>query len=187
MAEIASPIIRSTVTDDEFGGFRIVIPARENVRRVFGLALAVWILVMALALWSSVTSPRPMTLEGIKFYGVWTVIGSLVVLIPAAMGIAREMIVIEGKSLVLRKDIAGFSKTRTFELTALRNLRPIASSDDSHPGRRPDQIAFDHNGRTYRFGRGLSEHEVMRLIKTIRARFPIRDAWEDVEPLPVVK
>ncbi len=186
MAEIAAPVIESTVTDDEFGGFRITIPARKRVQRAFAIVFAIWGLVLGLALWATVTSPRPMTDEGIKFFGFWAVVGAFLGFVAASTRITREVIIIEGKQLVFRKELAGLSRTRTFDLAALRNLRPMQSHDEYHARRRPDAVAFDHNGRTYRFGHRLSEQEVMRLIKTIRSKYPIRDAWDDAEPLPVI-
>jgi hypothetical protein len=187
MGEIAAPVIRSTVTDDEFGGFRITIPGSDGARLAFGIGFAVWGFVLALTLWSFVTSQKRITFEEIKFYGGWTAIGVFMGLFALSKGIAREVIIIEGKSLVLRKEFTVFSKARTFELAQVRNLRPMRSQDEYNTGRRPDMVAFDHNRRTYRFGHGLSEQEFMRLIKTIRSRFPIRDDWNDVEPLPVVR
>ena len=51
------PVIQSTVTDDEFGGFRITIPASDGARLGFGIAFAVWGLVTVLTLWSFAESP----------------------------------------------------------------------------------------------------------------------------------
>jgi hypothetical protein len=46
-------------------------------------------------------------------------------------------------------------------------------------------ITDDYEGRIHHFGVGLSEQEVLRIVLTIRLRFPIRNDWDDVEPLPV--
>ena len=127
-----------------------------------------------------------MTFEQIKFLGTWAMIGVFIGSVAATMRVARELIIIEGKSLVLRKELAFFSKSRTFALAEVRNLRPMPWSE-YHGQRHPDMVAFDHKSRTYRFGKGLSEQEIMRLIKTIQSRFPIPEAWNDVEPLPVLE
>ena len=102
-------------------------------------------------------------------------------------GMIRETLIIAGKSLELRKEFAGFSKVRTFELADVRNLRPIRLNDDHHQRRTPDSVAFDYKGRIYRFGIDLSEQEVLRLVKTIRNKVLIREDWAEVEPLPVLK
>jgi hypothetical protein len=115
--------------------------------------------------------------------GLKTIIG----LVAVAKGIVREVIMIEGKLLVLRREFAGFSRVRAYELAQVRNLRPMRSLEEHHGVRGADTVAFDHNGRTCRIGHGLSEQEVMRLVKTIRSRFPIGDDWSEVEPLPVVR
>ena len=38
----------------------------------------------------------------------------------------------------IRKEFAGFSKVRTFELADVRNLRPICTNHDHHQHRAPD-------------------------------------------------
>ena len=99
----------------------------------------------------------------------------------------REVIKIEGKSLVLGKEFAVFTKERIYELAEVRNLRPMRWNDDAQGQGRPDMVGFDYKGRTYHFGASLSEQEVLRLIKTIRLKVAIRDDWSEVEPLPVGK
>ena len=72
-----------------------------------------------------------------------------------------------------------FRRERAFELSEIRNLRP---APPVHSLRRLTPIiavALKLPWRStietepYQFGVGLSEAEVMRLIKTIRSRFPI--------------
>jgi hypothetical protein len=187
MPEITAPVMRSVITDDEFGGFRITIRPTVGTRLAFWCALAVWGIGVLLTLRSIVNSPARLTLEGIKPLGFWLAIGVFIWFFAVFKGIIREVIKIEGKSLILRKELAVFSKDRIFQLVDVRNLRPMRWNDDSHGSRRPDTVAFDHKGRTYHFGAGLSEQEVLRLIKTIRLKFAIREDWSEVEPLPVVK
>jgi hypothetical protein len=102
-------------------------------------------------------------------------------------GLFREVIRIDGKSLVLRKEFGLWAKERIFEVADVRNLRPIRWNDGVQGVARSDRVGFDCNGRTYQFGARLSEQEVLRLIKTIRLKVSIREDWSEVEPLPVRK
>lgn len=182
MAETTPPAIRSLITDDEFGGFRITIPATEGGRCALGCGFALWAVVLALAVLYIISDPAWHFSGGIKFLGVWVAIG-LILGFVAAAGTAREIVMIEGKTLVLRRESAVFTSDQTFDLAGVRNLRSGRLTGLSGS---PNAVAFEHGGRTHHFGVGLSAHEVVRLVKTIRSRFPIRDDWNDAEPLPII-
>ncbi len=179
--------VRSIITDDEFGGFRITIPSSGKAWAIAGIGFGVWILVLALTLQNLSTCRRESNAEGIKFLGIWTAVGLVFGAVAVCGYLRRDTIIIEGKTLVLRKEFAACRKERTFELADIRNLRPAPLDDPAGSRHRPNSVAFDHKGKTYRFGCALTEPEVMRLIKTIRSRFPIRDDWSEAEPLPVMK
>jgi hypothetical protein len=187
MAKITAPVIRSVITDDEFGGFRITISPSVKTQAAFWCGVAVWNCGVLLTLRSIVNSPARLTIDGIKPLGVWLAIGMFIWLFALLKGIIREVIIIEGKSLILRKEFAGCSRSRTLELAAVKNLRPMRWNDDGHWQRPPDMVGFDYKGRNYHIGASLSEQEVLRLIKTIRLKVAIRDDWSEVEPLPVVR
>ena len=187
MAKITAPVMRSVLTDDEFGGFRITIPPSVRTQVAFWCAVAIWNCGVFLTLRSIVNSPARFTLDGLKPLGFWLAIGMFIWFFAVVKGMIRELIIIEGKSLMMRNEFAGFCKNRTFELAAVRNLRPMRWNGDAQGQGRPDMVSFDYKGRTYRFGASLSEQEVLRLIKTIRLKVPIRDDWSEVEPLPVGK
>jgi hypothetical protein len=182
MDRITSPVIRSIVTDDEFGGFRITIPPTKT-RWPGGCLLAMLAPAFAFTVLYIVSDPGQNLRGGLTMLGFWTVVGLLIGGTLIHSWTHREVIMIESKALVVRSESVGLASSRTFDLAGLRNLRP---------GRRPDgvdrlAILFEHGGQTHYFGSGLSEHELVRLVKTIRSRLPIRDDWNDVEPLPVVK
>ena len=181
--------VRSIVTDDEFGGFRICIPSTTRAWAVSGMVLGMWLLVM----WFTVIQLGSRRLhnnpEGVKFFLFWLAGGLALASTACATWLRRDTVIIEGKSLILRKEFTVFRRERAFELSEIRNLRPAPpvhsrGAHTDHRGR-STAVAFDHRNRTYQFGVGLSEAEVMRLIKTIRSRFPIRDDWNEAEPLPV--
>ncbi len=173
------PVIVSSITDDEFGGFRITIPP---LYRWPGLTAA--FLLSSVILWIGVR-----TLD----------VKLLIFAIPATLFIAyslintlaiRRIIMIDGKNLAIRTEIAGFTRTKTFELAQIRNLRPIVYSHARGSPEGPNlanSVVFDYGRKLHRFGTGLSEEEVLRMVKTIRDRFRIKDHVDDVEPLPVVR
>jgi hypothetical protein len=186
MAQVAAPVLRSVITDDEFGGFRITISPSYRTRLVFWGVVALWGCGVVLAQRSIAGSLASLTLQGLKPLGFWLCALFLIWLFAALNGMVRELMIIDGKSLTLRKEFAWFVKERRFELAEVRNLRPIRTNEGGNGRPRPDSVAFDHEGRTYRFGISLSEQEVLRLIKTIRLKVLIRDDWSEVEPLPVM-
>ena len=185
----ANSDVRSIVTDDELGGFRITIPPSAGDWMGTGVVLAIWVLVTGVTLLGLSRRPVSGNLEEITFSVVILVFGLAFALMAGTTWLRWDTMFIEGKSLILRKEYCVFRKERMLELSKVRNLRP-APPDDSHFSRgeargRPSAVAFDYETKTYQFGFGLSESEVMRLIKTIRERFPIRDDWKEAEPLPV--
>jgi hypothetical protein len=100
----------------------------------------------------------------------------------------RRIVMIDGKNLAIRTELAGFHKTKTFELARIRNLRPNLKS---HARRSAEgtpvanSVVFESDRRFHHFGTGLSEEEILRMLKTIRDRFRIKDHVHDVEPLRV--
>jgi hypothetical protein len=187
MSEVTSPDIRSKITDDEFGGFRITIPARGGGRWANGFGLALWTLGLAMSLWYIIADPSRHVSDGVKFLLLWAMIGLALGYGAMSAWTGREVMIIEGKALELRREIAGLRSTHTFELSEVRNLRPVRPSEVRSRHGRSNSVAFEHRGLTYHFGTGLSEQEVVRLVKTIRSRFLIRDDWNDAEPLPVIQ
>jgi hypothetical protein len=88
----------------------------------------------------------------------------------------NEVVIIDRATLVLRTGFSEIFRERQFEFVEVRNLRPRRAKGSPQI---PNAVAFDYRGRTYEFGSGLSDHEIARLIKTIRARFPIQDEWDN--------
>ncbi len=135
---------------------------------------------------------------GVVWFPFWTLAGIIVYRAWRWQLGGREVMVIHEGVLELRREWDRNRRAQTFDLWRVRNLRyapelitqvPSMSINKSLRqlqvmfGAEGGSIAFDHDGRTHRFGIGLSETEARRLIATIRERFKILgDAWE---PLPV--
>lgn len=172
------------MTDDEFGGFRVTIPAREGGRCAYGCGAGAAGAMMAFMLLIAVGSPKENTLSALVFA---CLLGVVVLFLGYACLYAwtgREVLIIDGKTLTLRHEFAGSASDRLFELAEITNLRPRRTDDPTYY----HAVVFEYGGQIHGFGAGLTEHEVLRLVKTIRSRYAIRDKddWSDAEPLPVI-
>jgi hypothetical protein len=182
MAKAKSPALRSVVTDDEFGGFRITIPAPQGCAYALGCVSLCCAGVVALLFLFILSDPRENFEEAGPLLAFWLLFGLALGVCLLFSGL-REVAIIEGKTLVLRSEtIIGFARETAFELASLRNLRIQCYPEQLG---QPCAIAFEHGARTHFFGRGLDRDEAARLVKTIRTKFPIRNDWDDAEPLPV--
>jgi hypothetical protein len=194
---------RSTITDDEAGGFRITIPVRRF-----------WPLIAFLGFWLCGWAVGEFAAIGTVIFGVpmmkvppdalifmliwllpWTLAGCLTIYALLWNLTGREVILLDDQTLEVRREVAGITRSRSFALADVRNLRfspqvynPWSMSESwRHSlqffGISGGSVAFDYGATTYRFGNGLPEIESRRLIKTIRERFKIQD--DPVESLPV--
>jgi hypothetical protein len=185
MATSNSPEILSTITDDEIDEFRITIPSspwsvlRACCYTAIGTAgMVIWALYL-----SSGMTPKPIDPRVSLLVLFWLLMPAYL-LIRALTG--RDILIIDGKSLCLKRECAGRCRTQTFDLLEIKNLRPVRGSDVVEGRSRAcNAIAFDSGGSSYHFGDGISELEAVRLVKTIRHRFPIKDDLDDAEPLPM--
>jgi hypothetical protein len=175
-----SPPIRSRVASDEINGLVITIPNVSNEFPtwvvVASCTFAVPFISLALfGLFAGVIIPilgRPV------FLSLYWITTALAVPIAALLG-HREpndgviINLIDG-TLILTKKCGFWTRRRVFDVARIRNLRLIRGAEQ--------RIGFDYEGKTYRFGRDLTDAEGLRLIKTINDRHKIAD--DDV-PLPV--
>ena len=206
---MADTTTRVKITDDEFGGFRVTIPAARN-----------WFLILFLSLWlcgwlagevmipaeavaaafsggGKLTGPPPLVVLCVWF-PFWTVGGFMMMLALAWTLAGREVITLTDEALLLRREIGMLQRSRSFDLTGLTNLRyaPLVYNAFSFSfaeswgsqlqmiGLAGGAVAFDHGGKTCRFGNSLTEAEASRLIATIRQRHKFPDD-RSVEPFPI--
>lgn len=208
---MADTTTRVKITDDEFGGFRIKIPAARNWFLIlfFSVWLCAWVvgevMVLAEAVAAIFFGGRPM--NGLPplavlcvWFPLWTVGGLMVMLALAWTLAGREVITLTDEALLLRREIGMLQRSRSFDLTGLTNLRyaplvynPLSFSFSFSEswgsqlqmlGLAGGAVAFDHGGKTCRFGNSLTEAEASRLIATIRQRHKFPDD-RSVEPFPV--
>ncbi len=197
--------LRSTVTEDEFGGFRIVIPAARNwfLRLFLPVWLCGWAVGEIAVPWSFLSGKAGDAGSAVfllVWLTFWTIGGTFALLALAWNWAGREVIVLTDRGMETRREIGPFSRSKAFELASIRGLRyapaaynPYAMGHDGmfrQLGIGGGAIAFDHQPahrvvpETRRFGDGLSEIEAKRLILTIRERFKFPEG-PAIEPLPV--
>jgi hypothetical protein len=200
-------MIRITITDDEIGGLRITIPVRRNWFMIFffSLWLCFWAAAEVIVPADAIAGrpfgqgkmvPGSMLLFLLAWFTLWT-LGGLMVLYALLWNLAgREVISLTDGALVVRRELGVLQRARAFDLAGVRNLRysPVVHNPFSFSGSWGWQlqlmglsggsIAFDHGGKTHRFGNSLTEIEAARLIATIQQHYKIPDNRE-VEPLPI--
>jgi hypothetical protein len=195
--------IRTRITEDEFGGFRIIIPSLRNWST--SLFLMVWLCGWAfgevmvgtqLVTWA-LTGVGPK--GGIGFFLVfwvtfWTIGGFHAFTVLSWNLAGREVIVLGDEAITLTRQVGWLRRSRWLDLAVVRNLRYAPEMHRRSRNRTPipspwsglGVVAFDHGSTTYRFGDNLSEIEARRLIATIQERFKIPED-RDYQPLPVTR
>jgi hypothetical protein len=193
-----------SATEDEFGGFRITIPVTPKwfLRLFLPVWLCGWLageVVVSMALVSG--KPQGFAVIFLLFWLCgWTAGGMLAILSLAWNWAGREVVIIADGWMAIRREITGFGRSKSFEVSRMRNLRfsPLAYNAFAG-GRRATLegwglgagwIAFDYDEgpergtKTHRFGGHLPEFESGRVIATIRERFKIPEGPVP-EPLPI--
>ena len=175
MARIEPPKPRSTMEESP-GELRIVIPARANPFLLFFIGL--WILMMAFGFIMMATDSRVPREQGppvLMFLPFLLVFGSIAASIFLWNAFGRELILVKDKTLTLRGELLGLGRSREFDLTQVKNLRPAPpsalpewfASFQRFPGFSAKTILFDYGAKTFRFGSGIDEPEARRIIEAI--------------------
>jgi hypothetical protein len=94
-----------------------------------------------------------------------------------------EVIIVDGTSLIIRKETLSFPRAKRFDLGQVKGLRSglgPAPAGTWYPrnSRAPLKpcVAFDYGAKTYRFGSGLEEAETRWIVDEITRRYPIAEA-----------
>ena len=187
MAKIEPPKLRVKISDER-GNLRIVIPAKRN-----------WFLILFMGFWlcgwavSEVMIPQQFFKAGmppsallfvIAWLGAWTVGGGFSIYIWLWNVMGKEVVLLDGQSLITRREIGKYGRTKEFTLAQVRDLRRSQSTFNpwdfsSGPevwGLGGGRIAFDYGARTYRFGTGLDEAEAKQIVSAIQHRFKMQDS-----------
>ncbi len=162
---------RVSVIDDEVGGFRVTI-ARPPLR--LGLVwLPIWLVfwgifeVQGIRAMITGVPPGKEGTSGIGqalFFAVWTMggLGFGSFFVWSLFG--REVLAIEGTSLVHRYEVGGLGRGRRFDLAEVRNLRYDPPSGWGRGLHQQGRVAFDHDRGTRYLGEMLEEAECLFVI-----------------------
>ena len=86
----------------------------------------------------------------------------------------REIVVLSGGMLSIKRDVLGMGRTRNYDVARIRNLRASAREAEAARPRRSvgpvGIIAFEHGIATWRFGEGLDEAEAVLLVAELKER-----------------
>ena len=174
---------KSRVTvSEEAGALRFVIPAGRHW--FMTLFLPFWLLGWA---WGEVTVLSKLIEGGTgaptvflwSWLGAWTVGGLWTIYTLAWNAVGRELVVVDGSTFVLRREILGVGRSKEFDCAQVRGLR--ASRETVSYGSeggwvRTRNLAFDYGARTCRFGEGLDEAEAQQLVEMVKQRYPVLTA-----------
>src|SRR5258708_159139 len=120
--------ILSTITDNELDGFKITIPSSPC--SVPGACFYVAVGVAGMVIWipylSSGMAPKHADWRFSLLLLFWQPM-SAYMLADAITG--REIFIIDGKSLCLKRESAGRCRSPAFDLWTVKNLRPVRGGD----------------------------------------------------------
>jgi hypothetical protein len=195
--------LRSRISEDDFGGLRIVIPSHGNWFTQFFLMfwLCGWavgeVIVSAMMIAS-----RPTGFLLLIWLIPWTIGGGLAFSTLLWNFVGREVVLISKAGVEVRREVGPFSRSKQIDGSKIRSLRysPILHAEHSrdlnqYQSRRRrvvhGGITFDYESDFFsridslHFGFELQEMEARRLILTIRQRFDFPEEPE-LEPLPIL-
>ena len=168
-------------------GLEIAIPARRHllVLLFLGVWLVGWLMgettVIAQLFSRGPAGPAAFLLIWLIF---WTVGGGVVGYIWLWMLVGKERILMGTSMLHVKRDVLGLGRTQTYELYKIRNLRvapqPSGPRDTGavlrFSGLAGGLIAFEHAGKTVRFGAAIDETEARMIVDRMKQRYAFAEA-----------
>ena len=166
------------------GSLRFVIPAKRN-----------WFIVLFLSFWLcgwafgefmvpthffDKSRGAGVDLFMVAWLGAWTLGGVFAIYVWLWNLMGREIVVVTGPALEIRRAVNNIGHTREFDVAHIRGLRVANQSWnpwDLSSGLRfwgvgGGAIAFDYGAKTYRFGGGLDEAEAKQILARITQVIP---------------
>jgi len=164
-------------------GVLIRIPSRRHgcAMAFLGFWLLGWAAGEAFAVWAVLNGGTPLgpRLFVLVWLCGWTVGGFFALRAWLWMLVGREMVLVNGAILAIKRDIFGLGRVREYDWSAVANLRAAPPTGDGQKrlgaislGASEGAIAFDYGARTWRFGSDLDEAEAAQLVALILDRYP---------------
>jgi hypothetical protein len=112
---------------------------------------------------------------------IWTAAGAFTAAAWANNIWGREVVIFDGASIRVRRELGRLSRERRFQQGDATNLRfspPVYGTSEFGRALQPwglgsGSVAFDIQGHTHRFGETLTEAESLAIIATIQERYRI--------------
>ena len=179
------PIVRRTgrvaITDDEVDGSRVMIwPSRDRTSWDRGVGAYLLIVTMMLTvLWFSKpaghpnATPRELLPGRIAMTLALAAGGAGLLLCYDSEYNAREIVRTDGQSLLVRRESRLIHESRSFQLAEIEDVRHDPAEIQPNHDRPPRRfgvggsIAFESNGKTFRFGLDLTPGDVDRIMDWI--------------------
>src|SRR2546426_280129 len=178
MAFVTPPNPRATIEDGP-DGFHITIPgARRRFLSLFLLAwLGGWFFGERNA-FSELTTGAAAERGFLTFWLVgWTLGGLAVAYLILWTTFGRERLILRPDSLLLRREILGFGRNRSYDIRYVKDLRVASAAgafDYRHSlqfwGLGGGRIAFDYGARTVYCAPAIDDAEAKLLIEKLRSR-----------------
>jgi hypothetical protein len=107
------------------------------------------------------------------WFVIWTLGGLAGVLGLLWAFAGHERVVVDGGTLALRRAAGPLGKTQTFPLAEVRDLRYVPpTTGDRKTRAAPGLVAFEHAGRTVRFGTYLGVAEGRAVVDALAPAVP---------------
>ena len=164
-------------------GFEISIPAKQSLRAtlILGPALVGWGMgeVFALADLFLRTDDDASVSWLTIWLIAWTCAGAFLWYVQFWMVIGKEVVILRPATLLIRRELGGFDRSKEYDLPRVTNLRAGSISGDSYDWRGAmhflgiggGPIAFDYESRTVRLGSGLPDAEAREIVNELRSRY----------------
>ncbi len=179
---LPDPGSRVTVTQDKSSGLKITVaPARSDLITL-NFLVGLWLAVLVgTCMWlARAVGIINVSVGWVVLLFVWTMLGPVFANARGRAKTAFETILIDSRAITVHSGNKSKSVTRRYDVVRVRNLRYLDPNEI-----RSGAVGFNHDEVVVGFAAGISRLEAIRLIKTIRLRFRIRDDIDDVDPLPV--
>lgn len=163
-------------------GLEIVIPARRHllVLVFLGVWLVGW-LMGEMTVTAQLFSRRPAGLAAFLLIWLifWTLGGGLAAYLWLWMLVGKERILMGTSMLHVKRDVLGLGRTQTYEFYKIRNLRVVPQPSGPRDtgavlrfsGLTGGLIAFEHEGKTIRFGAAIDETEARMIVDRMKLRY----------------
>jgi hypothetical protein len=169
-------------TSETPAGFEIRVPVERSWWGIGFLPfwLTGWAIGWGVTFYGLITGGGgPPVAFAIPWLILWTGAGAMAFSWWIWLVSGREVVVIDGVRLRMRREVRGFARERTYELASVSNVRfsPPVTQEANAGAAFPliafsGSIAFDVEGETKRFGMGIEEPESKVIVDQIVERWP---------------